>query len=249
MVKKEFMSTILVTYADHTMTRSKELCISSASKHGCDRFYAHNPDTIAQEFKTLNAEIFSQPRGAGCYWLFKPYIIYKAMIQPSTNEGDIIVYSDAGVEFVNSVRHIIDRMDEDIFFFTNTFKQVEWTKGIIMDTILPEWRDGRYDDRMQVQASNIFIRVNDRTKKFFKEYLTYCQLPGLIDDSESPTPNYPTFAENRHDQSILCALQIKYGYKLHWFPTETAHHIHHHTPDDNYPVLFRHHRLRNHEWT
>lgn len=235
----------LLTFADSRMTTSAKLCCLSASKMGVDVCWPQSPDTITQEFRDMNAEIFKHDRGYG-YWVWKPYFIYKSML--NCQDGDILIYSDAGVEFIQPVQYIIDKMDEDIFFFTNTFKQVEWTKGIILDTILPEWRDGRYNNNMQVQASNIFIKVNDKTKNFFKEYLLYCQMPGLITDEQSPTENFPTFAENRHDQSILCALQIKYGYKLHWFPSETAHHIHDRTPDDHYPAIFRHHRKREEDW-
>lgn len=249
------MKTILVTYSDHTMTKSKELCCSSASKHGCDVFYAHNPDTIAQDFKYINQDIFSQSRGAG-YWLWKSYVIYKAMIQPSTKEGDIIVYSDAGIEFVNSVRHIIDRMDEDIFFFTNGFPHVEWCKVDVLSAILPGHPDHQLtalDDfgvqPKQVQASVIFFRVNQQTKDFVKEWLLYCQMPGFIDDSPSKLPNYPTFAEHRHDQAICTCLAIKHGYKLHFWPTNYSEHIRHTAqPEDSYPTLFNHHRKRNHEW-
>lgn len=236
-----------ITYADNNMTIAADRCIESMARNGVHNAAHLGIHDISPTFIIHNEDIFKAGvRGASCYWLFKPYIIYSKML--GLNNGDYLIYSDAGVEFINSVNEIISRMDEDIFFFTNTFKQVEWTKGAVMDAILPEWRDGRYDDRMQVQASNIFIRVNDNTRKFFKEYLLYSQMPGLIDDSPSVTPNFPTFAENRHDQSILCALQIKYNYKLHWFPSETAHHIKHRTPDDHYPVIFRHHRKRNDQW-
>lgn len=234
-----------ITYASSNMTISAEKCKLSMEKNGVEMAIGYTPANIDMFFDRSNSDILKHERGAG-YWLWKPYFIYNMMLSASDN--DIVIWSDAGIEFVNPVHHIIDKMDEDIFFFTNTFKQVEWTKGIIMDTILPDWRTGKYDNNMQVQASNIFIKVNENTRRFFKEYLLYCQMPGLIDDSPSPTPNYPTFAENRHDQSILCALQIRYGYKLHWFPSETAHHIKDRTPDDNYPVIFRHHRRRNHEW-
>jgi hypothetical protein len=75
------------------------------------------------------------------------------------------------------------------------------------------------------------------------------QMPGFIDDSPSKLPNYPTFAEHRHDQAILTCLQIKYGYKLHFWPTKYSEHIRHTArPEDNYPTMFNHHRKRDHEW-
>lgn len=237
-----------ITYSSGNMDKAAAKCIASMLNNGADEACKLHMDECTEclsDFYMLNRETLNAERGAG-YWLWKAHLIYNAMY--FMENDDYLIYSDAGIEFVDNVRHIINRMDQDIFMFTNTFKQVEWTKGSIMDMILPEWRDGRYNNNMQVQASVIFIRVNQNTRNFIKEWLLFCQMPGLIDDSPSATPNFPTFAENRHDQSILCALQIKHRYKLHWFPTTTAHHIKHLTPDDNYPVLMRHHRLRDNEW-
>ena len=58
-------------------------------------------------------------------------------------------------------------------------------------------------------------------------------------------PNAPEHQENEHDQAILTALAIKYGVKLHWFPSDTNYH----QQEDNYPALITHHRRRNNEWT
>jgi hypothetical protein len=110
------------------------------------------------------------------------------------------------------------------------------------------WPD-KVRKRTQVQASVIFFKVNESTKNFVKEWLLWCQMPGFIDDSPSKLPNYPTFAEHRHDQAILTCLQIKHGYKLHFWPTNYSEHIRHTAlPGDDYPTLFNHHRKRNDQW-
>lgn len=243
----------LVTYADHRMTQSMELCCSSAKKHGVDVCWPQNPDTISIEFKEMNRDIWKEGnRGADCFWLFKPYVIYKAML--SCADGDILVYADAGVEFVNSVKHIIDRMDENIFFFTNGFSHVEWCKGDVINAINPsifKHAAFAFDAPkvfLQVQASVIFFKITPETIAFVKQWLLYCQMPGLIDDSPSILPNYPTFAEHRHDQAIITSLQIKHGYSLHFWPTNYSEHIRHTAQmSDNYPTIFNHHRKRNDE--
>lgn len=257
MVKKEFM-TIGITYSDHNMTISKEKCLLSMTKHGIDGVAGFEPGHVENYFKLANADIWAAKRGPA-YWLWKPYVIYEA-ISPM-KDGDILVYSDAGVEFVDSVKHITDRMDQDIFFFTNGFPHVEWCKGDVWGRIngFSKWSNDdpeimfHYSDTRrkytQVQASVIFFRVNETTRNFVKEWLLWCQMPGFIDDSPSNLPNYPTFAEHRHDQAILTCLQIKYGYKLHFWPTNYSEHIRHTAqPGDDYPTLFNHHRKRNHEW-
>lgn len=238
----------LITFATENMSQSMELCVQSAYKHGVDVCWPQNPNTISSEFRELNKQIFDSKRGAG-FWLWKPYHIYKAMLL--CEENDILIWSDAGVEFVANVNEIISRMDEDLFFFTNGFPHVEWCKGDVLARI-NGWISildgvGTTDPSFtQVQASVIFFRVNQKTKDFVKEWLLYCQMPGFIDDSPSKLPNYPTFAEHRHDQAILTCLQIKYGYKLHFWPTNYSEHIRHTAqPGDTYPTIFNHHRRRN----
>jgi hypothetical protein len=247
----------LVSYADGKMINALRLCAESASKQGVEQCITYQRymvcgepgmHEIYKEFYEFNKSVLDQERGGG-YWLWKPYVIYLQML--NAKEGDILIYSDAGVEFVNPVREIIDRMDEDIFFFTNGFLNVEWCKGDVYCNILHEFPDlpFEYKDRKQVQASVIFFKVNQKTRDFVKEWLLWCQMPGFIDDSPSKLPNYPTFAEHRHDQAILTCLQIKYGYKLHFWPTKYSEHIRHTArPEDSYPTMFNHHRKRDSEW-
>lgn len=251
------MKIVGITYTDHNMMQSAELCRLSMMKNSVDDAAIFMPRHISRYFIDANSDIFKDgARGAGCYWLFKPFLLHDAMRY--AQNGDVIIYSDAGVEFINDVQHIISRMDEDIFFFTNGFPHVEWCKMDVIERILPTAYEHTYGfltteksrkefyDKKQVQASVIFLKVNQTTRNFVKEWLLYCQMPGFIDDSPSKLPNYPTFAEHRHDQAILTCLQIKYGYKLHWWPTAYAEHIR--IQGDDYPVMFNHHRKRDNEW-
>lgn len=254
----------MVCYADEKMTKAQELCVKSSLKMGVGEFYSawsrtslmHHPDFYRHNKKILECE-----RGSG-YWLWKPFIIYEAILK--AEDGDILIYADAGIEFIAPVNEIINRMDEDIFFFTNGFPHVEWCKGDVLKNILGWNMTIDFESKAaiqqranleflrefkQVQASVIFFKVNQNTRDFVKEWLLWCQMPGFIDDSPSKLPNYPMFAEHRHDQAILTCLQIKYGYKLHFWPTNYSEHIRHTArPEDDYPALFNHHRKRNHEW-
>lgn len=243
-----------ITYADEKMKTSAILCCTSMLKHGFDSAEPFGPYLISQDFKKDNWQYFynGPVRGAG-YWIWKPRVIWETM--QTLQDGDILVYSDAGIEWVNSVRHLIDRMDQDIFFFTNGFPHVEWCKADVINAIIPHHMIDLGSKRevnllskhlRQVQASVILFKVNETTRNFVKEWLLWCQMPGFVDDSPSKLPNYPTFAESRHDQSVLTCLQIKYGYKLHFWPTNYSEHIRHTAqPEDNYPTIFSHHRRRD----
>lgn len=250
------MTTHLVTFADESMSRSAELCLASSTAHGVDLAWRWSPSLLPDQFRTANKTVLSNARGCG-YWAWKPFIVSVLLnTQPS---GDVVIYADAGVEFISSVNYIIDRMDQDIFLFGNQYEHAHWCKRDIVEAIWPlerycvhpHWqRFGK-----QVQASVIFFRVNDHTRAFVKEWLDWCLFEGgrLIDDSPSRLPNHPEFRENRHDQAILATMAYRDGIKLHWWPAQynDGAFIYERGdyPDEGYPVIFHHHRKRNHEWS
>jgi hypothetical protein len=235
----------LVTFADNRMTRAQEECVNWAMKWGVyGNIFKYTPDHIDNSFYSKNYDILKQEKGAG-YWLWKPYFINAAL--HSCKPGDILVYMDAGCHFTADVRNIISAMDEDMFFFSNGFRQVEWCKGDVLEMIHgPAWASNpRIVEAKQVQASVIYFKCNENTGRFVSEWLQVCQFKKMIDDTPSNETNYPTFAEHRHDQAVLTSLQIREGYKLHWWPTQYSEHIRGGYENDRYPVMFNHHRKRN----
>ena len=229
-----------LTFSSGKMNKAANLCESSMMANGVNKTWQFHPgDYLDEDFFQFNFATLEQQRGAG-YWLWKPYIIYYQLLL--LNDDDYLIYSDAGVEFVGNVREVINRMDQDIFMFTNGHVHSEWCKGSVLNAILHEHPG---PEVKQVQASVIFFKVTQKVKDFVKEWLLWCQMPGFIDDSPSESANYPTFAEHRHDQAILTCLAIKHGYNYnHWWPTQYSMHL---PRTDNYPVLFNHHRRRDHE--
>lgn len=232
----------LVNFADERMTRSQLLCTEAARKNGVDQVFEYQPQHIDKEFKADNEQILSCERGAG-YWLWKPYFVNRAL--KHCEDGDILIYMDAGVELINLVQYVIDAMDQDIFLFSNGHQHVHWCKGDVLIKLGCNMIAGKE----QVQASVIFFKVNSFTRNFVKEWLLWCQMPGFIDDSPSKLPNHPEFAEHRHDQAILTCLQIKYGITLHWWADKLWYESQRYRwPEDKYPSMWKHHRKRNNEW-
>lgn len=235
------------------MTTSQQRLIDSAWEYGVDNVIAASPASLSEEFKEFNKEVLSAERGAG-YWVWKAYIIYKTMLCDFVNDGDIIFYSDAGIEIVGDLHSITDNMQEDIFLFSGRFPHHEWCKMDVINSInyFTETTYGElrseYFDKLQIQASNMFIRVNNKSRAFIKEWLLYCQMPGFIDDSPSGEYNSDTFQEHRHDQAILMCLAIKYGIKSHWYPSTTNLDKRTDFLNDSYPPIFDHHRKRNNEY-
>lgn len=257
------MRIYLATFATPDMHRSAIACGDSALLHGASWFWHYDPRSPAlADFYSDHQEILSNPRGAG-FWLWKPAVIQDAMSR--MKDGDTLIYADAGVEFINNVSHIIDRMDQDIFLFGNNWEHAHWCKANVIEVIWPikgmvfsEARDRANWSRFgkQVQASVIFFRVCDYTRKFVKEWLDWClwNRGELIDDSRSWFTNHPEFREHRHDQAILTTMAYREGIKLHWWPAiyNDGQFTYEKLPEysgDTYPAIFHHHRRRNHEWS
>lgn len=238
--------TRLITFTDQNMTIAADICVKSALANNVNDAKVYGPTDIDPHFFDRNIEIFKQPRGYG-YWLWKPYFINREL--QLLKEGDYLIYADAGVEFVNNINHVIDRMRGDVWLFGNTWEHEHWCKGDIINAVFK----GRHCVfGKQVQASVIIIRKTEISKSFVSEWLKLCQVPGLIDDSASKVPNHSEFRENRHDQAILTTLAYRDGIKLHWWPAMyNAGNFNYEKTGytDTYPILFHHHRMRNEQFS
>lgn len=247
----------VITYTDERMTIAAIKCVRSAQKYGATDTKIYGDINLSETFKEMASPTIKEERGAGLY-IWKPFIIWQQMNK--MKDGELLIYSDAGQEFVSDIKPVADCMDEDIMFFSNGWPHVDWCKADVYETIIPRlpnhsddidfgWQiDKKATIFRQTQASLIFFKVNQKTKDFVKEWMLYLLMPGFCDNSPSKLPNYPTFQESRWDQSVLCCLQIKYGYKLHWFPTLTNMHQVDASPGDRYKPIIDHHRKRNNEW-
>lgn len=232
----------LVTYSNELCSISRMKCAESARKFGADMVFEYEPHNIDTFFRTNNETTLAAERGAG-FWLWKPYFVWRAL--QHCDDGDILVYCDAGVEIITDLNEIVKVMDQDVFLFCNGHQHVHWCKTSVSYAIC----GAMPDSQQQVQASVIFFKVNDTTRNFIKEWLLWCQMPGFIDDSPSKLPNHPEFAEHRYDQAILTCLAIKYGIKLHfWADAKWYSSQRYRWPGDDYPLMFSHHRRRNSEW-
>lgn len=236
--------THLITFTDNNMTIAADICVASALQNNVHSTRIYKPTDIHSKFYKANKAILDQPRGHG-YWLWKPYFISREM--DAIADDDIIIYCDAGVEIVNNINHIIDRMTGDIFLFGNKFQHMHWCKGDVMKAL------NCWDSGSQVQASVIIFRNTRFAQEFVNEWLTWCTVSGMIDDSPSKCPNHPEFQEHRHDQAILTTLA--YREKLtpfHWWPAmyNAGNFTYEKTGyNDTYPVLFHHFRMRNNDFS
>jgi hypothetical protein len=226
-----------LTFSDKNMTNSARGCVESALHWGCDVSTAYRETNISKSFYNLFKDILDHPRGAG-YWLWKPYFILKEL--EKANEGDYIIYTDAGVNFVNDVEHLIDDMDSDIMVFANGWRHGDWCKGDVLKGMNCE----EFADEQQCQATCIILYKSTESIKFVEDWLECCLKPGWIDDSPSKEPNQPTFKEHRHDQAILTNLVYLNNITLNRWCAQ--YNLKGQEQFNNtYGVILHHHGLRN----
>jgi hypothetical protein len=148
--------TRLITYADDNMTMAAEICHYSALQNNVHEAKMYGPKDIDAKFYKANKAILDAPRAG--YWLWKPYLIDREL--KNMRDGDYLIYCDAGVEIINNINHIIDRMTGDIWLFGNMWQHVHWCKADVMKAI------NCWDSGSQVQASVIFIRNTAKAREF-----------------------------------------------------------------------------------
>ena len=192
----------LASYADGEVHIANQRALVVSALNRCvDFFLPYNPTHLDAKFVSKNHEILKQPRGAG-YWLWKPYVILKAMKQ--IPRGDFLLYVDSGSLLKNNVEKLIEKLgDKDILLFNNSYRMEPYTKSKLYK-IMNASPEASYP-REQLAAGYILLRNTPQAQKFIEQWLYWAQIPGAIDNSPSES-ELPSFIEHRHDQSILCIL-------------------------------------------
>jgi hypothetical protein len=232
-----------ITFSSGNMDISAELARKSALEYGADESIIYKPNDIDTEYWQYNKSILLQPRGFG-YWLWKPYFIERNLSE--MKDGDLLLYTDAGVETINNLSYLTKRLDQ-ILLFRNMYIHENWCKMDVMYRVAG-WRSMPIK---QVQASAMLFRVGDLSLNFVKKWHVWCTINGMIDDSPSLMKNAPGFQEHRHDQAILTCLAHNHNIKTNWWPAQynDGAFIYEDGMNDRpYPVIFHHHRKRDNEW-
>ena len=85
----------------------------------------------------------------------------------------------------------------------------QWTKG---DCFAYFGDNNKYANHGQIASGIIFIRKCANAIAMIDEWYYICHNHyELLTDKPSIAPNFPEFKENRHDQSVLDLLSIKYN--------------------------------------
>lgn len=177
-----------------------------------------------------SSPLFYNNKGGG-FWLWKPYVIDKVLSE--IDEGDIVVYSDAGSELLNSYKwnqyfnlmknynSIFFQYRENVDYGWNKFnseyndspKLKFWTKATTVDYFRNLFSsDKDWLEKSKICAGLIFIKKDKNSQDLIKEWMNNMLFfPHIVCDLfENEKKNQiQGFSEHRHDQSILSIL-IRY---------------------------------------
>lgn len=213
------------TYGDDNFRKSRERIVNEAKRTGLfDKCFFYSDISLpGDEFLKIKSdsklfcEAASSERIGGCA-LWKPYILFQTLKE--LNDGDILVYSDAGCTIktdINSINQLedlileIEKSWEGVLCVRNSFIEKNWTKGDVFK-YFGVYDNPNFTDTKQFSSGRLHI-----AKKCKNALIIYSQWweiakerPDLFYDSPSLAPNLSGFVENRHDQSIWSLICKKF---------------------------------------
>ena len=168
-----------------------------------------NEDDLPKEYlKTLRYK--THRRGFG-YWRWKSFLV-RDMLE-KMQDGDILVYSDAGVYWnkkgIKRFDEYIGMLKESenfILTFQQPYLEKDYSKGDILSYT------GAYNDEditmsFQLWGGLFILKKTSDAVSFVNKWYDLCHNHyNLITDRKSQSMNLPGFIENRHDQSAFSIL-------------------------------------------
>ncbi len=200
--------------SDHWVNALARLRAESKACGFIDVFHQYLYDDLRADaafWAAHGAFIEKNARGRG-YWIWKPHIILHSL--SLMNDGDILVYADAGCSIKASgaarfqkYLEVVRTTPHGILAFSSEHSMRKWTK---MDTVKALGAESILHMN-GVIATSLIIRKCDASLRIIKQWMSYCERYELLDDSPSVTPNHTDFIEHKHDQSILSLLLRLHG--------------------------------------
>lgn len=168
-------------------------------------------------------EVMRMPRGGG-YWIWKPIVIHAALSE--LNEGDVLVYADAGCVVHNEPQRIQEDLqairDDPIGIshcgtrggFRKNRNRMDVTKAMLKDADADVIKDflEHHTDGEEFEANRLVICKKPNSVSFVNQWMDVAlRNPRWFTDDPSDMENHPDFIEHRHDQSIYNLLAYIHG--------------------------------------
>jgi hypothetical protein len=194
----------VINYSDKAFERQRAYNSKTAIKTGkCNKVIEYFPSDVDANYRQKFANIFAYKRGAGL-WLWKPYIILDALNK--VNEGDYILYCDAGAFFCDKIQKLVDVLERNntfILTFELPLLERQFTKKETF--YLMNIADYSMNQRL---ASYILLKKCRESVDFILMWQKYME-DERISSFKTFMPEikeFEDFHEHREDQSVLSLL-------------------------------------------
>lgn len=215
---------ILVNFSGKNFEDSRLRLNESALRHGIQKVASYDEAFIrSTQFYEDHPHIFKHQKGFGL-WLWKPFLVLEALLD--SEEGDVIIYSDAGIEVLSDLSPLIDICKKkDIVLFANgNLKNKFWTKRDCF--VLTGCDEKKYWNGMQVDAAFCLFKNQPSTRQFVRDWLSFCTDERILSDHSNVMgkKNFFGFHWHRHDQAVLSLMAIRNNIELFRQPTQFGNH-------------------------
>jgi hypothetical protein len=246
------MRVYLVTYADGRRVHlwNQNALVRSAKGKGFDTVLAFRRDDLPEAFRHAHRDILDQSRGAG-YWLWKPWLILECLRR--AEEGDIVVYLDAGILVRRPLQELIEQVNECQLLLARNFTQnaiyVKRDCFILTGTDVPECHAAR-----QIAAAVMLIKNTEANRGFVRTWFEYCADERILTDlpNQCGAGNLPGHVAHRHDQAVLSVLvwreRARLNHALRTTREMRKYFLHHRRRRARVPILVWHYRARFRRW-
>jgi len=229
---------VVCSFATNNFLKSQTILAAKSYEFGADKVYSYNENDIDKDFIKNNFSILRQARGAG-YWLWKPYVIYKTLL--NLDENDVLLYCDSGLYPINNLNYLFDltKNNDIVLFQVHEKINKNWTKKQCFSLMSCE--DEKYLESEQICGTYQVYKKNNNSLNFVEDWLHFCTNEDIITDNKiNRQEELSCFIDHRHDQSILTNLAIQKEIEIFRDPSQWGNDFQRN--NSNYPQIFNLHR-------
>ena len=228
------MAVIFISYGDENFKESLIRIKRQAKKLDCfDRIITYHPKDLPLQVKSSPLMAF---RRGGGYWVWKPYIIYKTLMD--CQEGDIVVYVDSGCTLRkgagwNEYFELLKTYNALFFQYRSDYDYgwgerfnvnpqdaspqiLHWMKPSCYDYFRQCFGSDEFKMFNKIWAGFIVVKKTQVISEFIEDWckITLFHPDLVIDPLNVEREKMPdSFRAHRHDQPILTCLAHHYQEK------------------------------------
>jgi hypothetical protein len=197
--------------------------LEEAKEFGFATIQAMSENDIPEFVWRHHTFIAENPQGYGL-WIWKPKIILDRMAR--MEEGDIVVYCDAGMHLNNGgllryyeYLNMMNIWDMLTFSLNDAYKAQHYVKRDAIDTYYPEFAIDDIDP--YCYGGVMMIKKSAKSLQLLEDWLKLCEVYHFIDRSESMSSEFPHYKGNDCDNGLFNLCLVKHRVSHAIYPDET----------------------------